>query len=189
MAYATTPELKLYLSISTSTDDVLLSALITRAKGIIDTYCKRTFEAAADTTRYFHAVNDVDQNILYLDHDLYSITTLTNGDSTVISASDYVLLPANYKPAYSIALKWNASVAWTYSDSPENAISIVGKWAYSLTAPADIQHACIRLAAWLYRQKDTSGDVDNATIATGGVVLVPQGIPKDVHALLRGYVR
>lgn len=189
MAYASTPELKLYLGITTSTDDVLLTALITRAQSIIDTYCKRTFEAAADSTRYFHAVNDVGGYTLYLDHDLYSATTVTNGDGVAVSASDYVLVPANYRPAYAIALKLSASAVWTYSTTPENAISVAGKWAYSLTAPADITHACIRLAAWLYRQKDTHGDVDNATIATGGMVLVPQGVPKDIHALLKGYVR
>ena len=189
MAYATLAELKLYLNIGSSTDDVLLSSLITRAQGVIDTYTKRTFEASADTTRYFHAIDDVTDYTLHLDHDLYSVTTVTNGDGTVVSASNYVLLPANYRPAYAIALKWSSSVVWTYSTSPENAISITGRWAYSLTAPSDIQQACIRLAAWFYRQKDTHSDVDNSTIATGGMVLVPQGVPKDVHALLKGYIR
>lgn len=189
MSYATTPELKLYLGITTSTDDVLLTALISRAQGIIDTYCKRTFEASADTTRYFHAVHDVDQYTLYLDHDLYSVTTLTNGGGVAVSASDYVLLPANYKPAYAIALKWSASVVWTYSDTPENAIAITGKWAYSLTAPADITHACIRLAAWLYRQKDNSADMSDVSVTTGGAVMIPSGLPRDVWTLLERYVR
>ena len=35
-----------------------------------------------------------------------------------------------------------------------DAISITGRWAWSLTAPPDIAQACARLAAFLYKQRD-----------------------------------
>lgn len=189
MAYASLAELKAYAGIDSSGDDTLLTALLARAQAIIDSHCRRTFEAAADSTRYFDAEDDVDDDDLIVDTDLYSVTSVTNGDGTAVAASEYVLEPANHRPAYAICLKENSSVVWTWSDSPENAISVTGRWAYSLTAPADITHACIRLAAWLYRQKDNSADVDAVNVTSGGAVIVPSGLPNDVTLLLRVYVR
>lgn len=189
MAYITLAELKQYLSIDTTTDDVLLEKLILSAQSAVDTYTKRTFEASADSTRYFHAINDVHDYTLMLDHDLVSVTTVTNGDATTVNSSYYVLLPTNYAPKYAIQLKWSSPVVWTYSDSPENAISVTGKWAYSLTAPADVQQATKRLAAWFYRQKDTSSDGDRAMTTDGGTVIIPGNLPKDVTQLLKAYIR
>lgn len=188
MAYTTLAEVKLYAGITTTNDDVLLEQCITRAQRAIDTYCKRTFEALSDTTRYFDAVADVNGRLLYLDHDLTSVTSITNGDGTTVGASNYVLVPANYWPAFAIQLKSSSNVTWTYNDTPENAIAVVGRWAYALTAPADVVQACVRLAAWFYRQKDNSADIDQLT-TVGGAVLVPPGVPKDVQALLKGYIR
>lgn len=189
MAYATLAELKTYLSISGNGDDTLLAALLVRAQAIIDAHCRRTFEAAADTTRYFDAEDDIDGDDLVVDTDLYSVTSVTNGDGTAIASTEYVLEPANHRPAYAICLKDTSSVVWTWSDHHENAISVTGRWAYSLTAPADIAHACIRLAAWLYRQKDTSVEVDAVSVTSGGAVITPSGLPTDVTLLLRTYVR
>jgi len=79
-------------------------------------------------------------------------------------------------------------VSWTYDEDHENAITIVGKWAYSATAPADITHACTRLAAYLYRQKDNAGDMDRAIVA-GNATILPAKLPSDVAEILKPYRR
>ncbi|GIV82782.1 MAG: hypothetical protein KatS3mg051_2136 [Anaerolineae bacterium] len=190
MAYATLAELKAYLGITGTTDDMLLTDLLVRSQAIIDAATQRTFEATADSTRYLDAVEDVDGRVLWLDRvgDLAQITSITNGDGSSVASSEYVTEPRNQAPYYAIQLKASSSVAWTYSDSPENAIAITGRWAYSVTPPDDIVHACIRLAAYLYRQKDNATDLDRPVIA-GNVTLLPAQLPADIQSLLAPYRR
>lgn len=185
MAYASLTELKLYRGIPTSTtaDDAILSACLTRAQAQIDVYCDRTFEATATSTRYFDAVRDVssDGRTLYLDADLAEITTITNGTANAVTK--YVTVPVNHGPYREIRLKASAGELFTYSGDPESAISVRGKWAYSTKAPADIVQATIRLAAYMYAQKDSS--VFDVTAFPGeGVMNVPQGMPRDVREIL-----
>jgi hypothetical protein len=190
MAYLDSTALKVYLDIpsGTTTDDTLLTALIASAQAAIDAHCRQTFEAAADTTRYFDPTRDVVGPHLYLDAPLCAITTITNGDGDAVAADKYVKEPRNSTPWHKLTLKSNAGIAWTYSGAPENAIVIVGKWAYSTTAPADIVQATRRLAAWLYRQRDNAFDLDRVVI-TGDTTFVPARIPADVVEMLKPYRR
>lgn len=190
--YTDLATLKSYLGIATAEDDALLTSLITRAQQMIDTAAQRTFEAAADATRRFDAVRDVtsDGQMLFLDDDLCQITTVVNGDGATVSASAYTTEPRRQTPYYALRLKPSAGLAWTYTTDPQNAIQITGRWAYSLSAPADIAHACVRLAAYLYRQKDTQaalGDLPRA--APEGVLLMPARLPHDVAHMLAPYRR
>jgi hypothetical protein len=181
MAYAAKTDLKTYLGISGSGDDTLLEVLLTRAQALVDAYCGRTFEAAADVTRYFDAELDVEGRRLWLDHDLCQITTVTNGDGVPVTA--YVSEPRNDSPWYALTLKESSSVAWTYMTTPESAIAVKGRWAYSVTPPADVVHATLRLAGFLYRQKDAQA-YETTAAPDGGMITVPQSIPRDVRAML-----
>jgi hypothetical protein len=188
MAYATLAELKTYLGISDTGDDTLLTDLLSRAQKAIETFCDRVFEAASDSTRYFDAVEDTDNAWLFFDEDICSITAITNneGDES-ISSSEYVTVPRNDTPYYAIKLLSSSNKYWTYTNDPESAIAVTGKWAYSETAPDDIKQATIRLAAWLYRQKDTETDVDRPILTGDGIVIMPSALPKDVQQLCEPY--
>jgi hypothetical protein len=185
MAYTDFTALKVYLKIpvATSADDALLTALIARAQAAIDNFCRQTFEAAADSTRYFDPTRDVNGRTLYLDAPLAAITTVTNGNSVVVTSSQYIAEPRNTTPWNSLVLKTNAGIAWTYTGTPENAISILGRWAYSTSAPADIVQATTRLAAYLFRQRDNAVDLDRAVIA-GNATILPAQLPRDIETFL-----
>lgn len=186
MAYTTNTALKTYLGITGSGDDALLTALIARAQAAIDAWCTRAFEASGNTDRKFDAVRDVVGPILYLRSDLAAVNSVTNGDGTTVTAAQYVTEPRQQTPFYALRLLASSGVYWTYTTDPENAITISGKWAYSASAPDDIVHATLRLAAYYYRQKDAS--VFDVTASPElGVITVPQGIPKDVTEILRPY--
>jgi hypothetical protein len=192
MPYTDLTTLKQYLSITSADDDALLTALIARAQTLIDTAAARTFEAAADSTRRFDAIRDVtgDGQMLFLDDDLCQVTTVINGDGTTIPAADYVTEPRRRPPYYALRLKPSAGLAWTYSGDAENAITVTGRWAYSPTAPADIAHACVRLAAHLYRQKDTqSAPLSSPHQSADGVLMLPAQLPADVAQMLIPYRR
>ena len=195
MAYTTTADLKAYMNITASSDDTQLGNAVTRAQSMVDKATHRTFEASADTTRTYTPLlfNDggdlMDYDTLYLGTDLYTLTSITNGNGDAVSLSDVVLLPSNVKPAYGIKIKRGVNVEWNYVVSPENAISVTGRFAYSLTAPADIVAATLRIAAYLYRQREGTPDSDRAILSADGVILAAPQIPKDVVSMLRPYVR
>jgi len=188
MAYTTARSLRAYKDISSSADDALLTDLIAAAQKMIDMHCRRTFESDTDATRYFdYSAEYIEDNTLWLDEDLCEITTVTNGDSVVVASGERTTYPRNSTPYFGIRLLSDSGVTWTYSDEWMDAISVVGKWAYSTTAPNDIVQACTRLAAFLYAQRDAA--LFDVTAIEAGTVLTPVGIPVDVKAILKPYIR
>lgn len=168
-------------------DDTLLTACITRAQRGVETYTRRVFEAAADT-RYYGA-EDVDGQWLWLDADLYALTSVANGDSsgTAVSTSDLVLFPRNQGPPYhKLYLKESSTSVWEVDT--DYWIGVTATWGYSTSAPNDVVLATLRWAAYLYQQKDAPYTQTIANLAVGTVTL-PADVPVDVKALLDPYVR
>jgi hypothetical protein len=212
MAYTTLAKVKGYLKIPSGevSDDALLTDFATQAQSVIESMTERKFEASSDTTRKFDAVRyqdyvDItqvaynryydyyDQRVLWFNrYDCCQITTVTNGDNTVVDSSKYVTLPinavANGNPFFAIRLKMNSSVVWTWDDSPDAAISVTGRWAYSITAPTDIAYATMVLAAEMYRKKDNSIDA-NRTIVTRDGIISKVSFPEDVMTIIDQYRR
>ena len=201
MAYITTAQLKSYMGITASTDDTLLSLCIDRAQSAIDSYTNRTFESTADTTRRYTPIIDrinsgmgfngdlIDDYTIDTQYDLISITSITNGDGSSVPTSAVVTLPLNFTPAWSVRIKQASGYFWTYTGSPEASVSIVGRWGYSLTAPANIQQATLRLASQMYRQRDGSPDLSDTIISADGSTIVNSAMRSDVKALLNPYRR
>ncbi len=188
MAYASVSDLREYLDITDSEHDGLLGRLIDTAQSYIEGRTGRVFEASADSTRTFDAVADVTGRTLWLDDDLCAVTSVTNGDGVVVAINQYTTQPRNTTPWYSLMILSSSGKHWTYTTDPEDAISIVGKWAYSVTPPDDITQATIRLAGWLYRQRDNSAEADRGIIA-GNATILPPRLPADIDALILPYRR
>ncbi len=191
MAYCTNTEVKTEIGgISGSGDDTFITSLIVRAQQWIDTYADRTFEASANSDRTFDAFDDVEGLTLNLDEDLATINTITNGDASTVTTTEYVTEPRNDTPYYAIKLLRSASVVWLPEDDGdnENAITISGKWAFSTSPPEDVKGACIKLSAFYYRSRDAGPDQDR-TIIADGIVIAPGRIPREVVEALRPYRR
>ncbi len=184
--YATADLIKTYLRIGGSGDDTLLAALATRASRIIDDYCGRWFASRSETRHYDAFGSHITGKLLLLDADLLSLTALTNGDGAAISTNDVILRPINWPPYFGIALRQGSGLSWAYTTSPEGAISVEGVWGYSTTPPEPVVHAAVRLAGWLYRQRDTGGQ---AGVTAQGVGIPEALIPRDVRDLIDPYVR
>jgi len=192
MAYADITLFKVYRGMSTSTsstasvDDTVIQHCLNAAQAQVDRYTHRTFEASTTAARYFDAIEDVDGRTLYIDGDLAGIDSVTNGDGTALTSTSYVTTPVNGTPYRQIRIRSGSSNAWTYNTEPENAITVVGYWAYSTAAPADIQQATLRLANYMYAQKD-AGTFDVTVYPEAGAITVPQGLPRDVQEMLAPY--
>lgn len=190
MAYASVAHFKLYLDIDSASDDTLLAELIDEAQSVIDRMTHRTFEAAADTTRRFDYPVPYSQVLLFPPRVTLAQapTTILNGDGTTITAAQYVMEPRGFGGGPYFGIRLKDSVVWTYDDEPEEAISITGRWAWSVSAPNDIRRATIRLATWMYRQRGNNADAERPLIADGGVMVLPSALPKDVVDLLAPYM-
>lgn len=134
--YATLQDVKDWLTTPGQTmtaatvDDTVIDLLLTAASRYIDNKCGRTFYPRIETRYYDVPEGTLDDRILMLDDDLLAVTTLTNGDTTVITSADYKLYPMNFYPKYAIRLKQNSDYYWE-RDSNENSegvISVLGIW-------------------------------------------------------------
>ena len=152
MAYVTLAEVRSYggYDAMDTSQDAELSALIPRAQAVIEQYTGNVFEVSSTSTRQFDAIANVDGYRLLFDGWLANTSSLvvTNGDGQTVASSQYVTLPRNDIPIYGLQLKSDATVVWEYTDAPENAISVVGNWGYSVTPPEDVKLACLRLVLY-----------------------------------------
>ena len=187
MAYLSTADLKQYLSITGTADDALLGSCITRAGSAINAYCRRRFEATAETRYYGQFYERVAGTLLFVDDDLLGVDTLVNGDGATIpsgTAAGYWLEPRNRAPHYAIRLK--SSYTWSFNTDQE--INVAGTWGYAATVPPDVQQAALRYSAYLYHLRSQQG-YDVTVNADMGIVTVPEGMPKDVAVMLAPYRR
>lgn len=183
---------KAYIGNTQATDDTLLSALLLAAQAFIEGPhgAQRTYEASQDSTRSFDALDDVDGRLLYLDADLCQITSVTNGDGQLVSGSQYVCETAggerNKTPWRRLRLRSTATASWLPSATtgPENAIAIVGRWAYSISAPERIKQLMREIVAYEYRRRSASGDADRPLLTGDGVLILPSALPKGIMAQL-----
>lgn len=196
MSYITAADLRQYIGAVSTSDDTQLGFAASRAQQMIDTYCNRTFEATADTTRYYNALDlryggDVDafSNELRLDVDLCQLTRVTNGNGEIIPNNFLVQLPTNFIPKYSIKIMMNTSYVWTYTGTPDMAISVLGRFAYSITAPADIVAACLALGKYIYKARTSTIETDRAVLSSDGIILPGKNIPDAITAQIEPYRR
>jgi len=188
MSYISVAEAKAYIGgISGSGDDALMATLIDAAQSFIEGYTNRVFDAVDGVERTF-GMQDVVDDMLILDRDLSAITSITNGDSDVLVATEYVTVPANDTPYYAIKLRKFSNLYWTYTDDPEDEIVISGAWGYSETPPADILQATYDIVKTVYRSRDSNTDAGR-TFISGGVIITPAEVPKMTLLTLNRYRR
>jgi hypothetical protein len=188
--YCTLAEVKNFLRIvsTDATDDTVLEQIVEGSSRLIDIETRRTFYARSET----HYYNVPEGRELWIDDDdLLAITTLTNGDGTTITNTDYNLIPANSVPKYAIVLKEASLINWQYSSAgnSEMVISVAGTWGYSSATPTDIKLACMRIAERAYHNRFGENPGENTTITASGVVLTPADIPASAARLLASYRR
>ncbi len=181
--YITLAEFKEYAFDSTtnSAEDALLEDIIQSTSRMIDKLCERTFGAQTETRLFDMPPRG---RSLFLDDELFSLTAVYNGDNTTsgtaMSTGSMLLEPANDTPKNEIRLKQSATFTWE-SDTDgntEQVVNVIGKWGYSLSsdAPDDIRSVTKELANVLYKGRKGKTLNSIATVTSGGVVLVPQGL-------------
>lgn len=132
--YATLTDFKNYrtvrgiTAVTDSTDDLTSSLIIEAVSRYIDQETRRHFFPSIATHLF-----DVPANgELWLQDDLLAVLTLTNGDLTVITDTDYILKSVNSPPYWCIGLRDISDVTWEQDSdgSSQQVISLRGWWGY-----------------------------------------------------------
>ncbi|NDJ35680.1 MAG: hypothetical protein GYB64_13545 [Chloroflexi bacterium] len=98
-----------------------------------------------------------------------------------------ILRPLNMPPYFGVSIRATTGKVWT--SAPDDLIAITGEWGYSATPPEVIEQAATRLAAWLYRQRDTGTDAPTLEVDERGVIAAPPRLPWDILQMLTPYTR
>jgi hypothetical protein len=176
--YITVSDFKTYRKITGTTDDALILSMIAAATGYLELNWGYVYRCDADSDRDFYE-GDVEENRLKFDKPLAQITSITNGDGSTLSTTDYITLPRD-APYYGVKLSNTSTVAWvTYPDP----ITVTGRWAYSVTPPSRVKEACKIVTNFLYDKRSTGVDADRQIITAEGIIL-PAGISKAVADLM-----
>jgi len=156
MSYTELSALKSHLSITGTTDDDALNALLAAVEAAIDQYTGRHFYGRLKTKYYRE--ESIENQTLHLFEDLISVTTLTNGDATAIAAANYWLLPRNDGPPYwRIELK--SSYYWLFVT--DGWIEVYGYWGYSMTPPESVVTGSLLWASALWGRKESEGIISH----------------------------
>lgn len=173
-----------------ATDDTFIEDLITRVSREIDRETGRWFYART-LTRYYDVPNS---RQLDLDIDLLTVTTLTNGDGTVLTTADYYLVDKNTSPYYAIRLKETSGTQWLDNDGEiENAITLVGTFGFVSRSATDdrsiglirsTEQLCLIWAIAEYKRRYGVGVEGTAQVTGAGVVITPKALPDSAQMTL-----
>lgn len=184
--YITTAEFKAFQRVTNTdaADDAVIDSIINSVSRFIEGYTGRRFFPVIETHLFdIPDFTNPERDQIYLDDDLLSLTTLTNGDATVITSADYLLKPANKTPYWAVKIRNMSNVTWEpdSNGSGEQALSVNGLWGYH----DDYQHAWV-LGGTLGAAITTTSTL-SATM-TAGHTLASQQIWKIDNEILQGSV-
>lgn len=183
-------------------DDEVIDDLITDASRAVDNHCARQFYAEARTL-YLDAPVATLSRALYFPCDVLSVQGASDGTGASIASSQYYLWPRNAQAYAAIVLTESSTASWAPASSgdSEGVITIAASVGYcnraassasatgsNLQVIAATRRATMLIAADLYRKRFGLA-AEAVQVVAGGVIVSPQGIPKDAAALLEPYRR
>lgn len=195
--YAGTPQLISYLFGTLTTGTIgavggtltpsvlqLMQDSLDEAESVINDYTRRQFAGTAGTVYYNrYSQRLVQSQALYLQEDLHTLVSLTNGDQTVIPVGSVWLEPRNAGAPYRIV---RLRSPYVYVWNTDSDVVIAGTFGFSTVAPAAIARATVELASWYYRIKDV-GPTMVSGMDAAGEVQYPKDIPDHIRGKLLPY--
>ena len=134
--YCSLEQLKRAVGINGRSRNPMVMRLIESSSRRIDQATRRIFIPKTQTRTFRWPPRQVGLGyILWLDHDLISVTTLQakaqDSTPTTIVAADYFLEPANFAPPYDrIEIDQSSTAVLESGDTPQRSISVAGSWGY-----------------------------------------------------------
>lgn len=185
VAYCTTDDVKAYnrLNVISADDDATILQIIDAVSLRIDqmhNLPEGGYKVTADSTRYYQYSDIGSDYRLHLDKPCLSVTTLTNGDSTVIPSNGYRLHPRNEDRKWFIELL--STYAWGITTDGE--IAVTGKFGHSATPPPNVVEASAMWSGSIMKRYQAA--LQDATVNVElGQLIYSAPIPSQVIALLQ----
>ena len=134
--FCTRAQVKAAAGIVGAASDALIDSYIEGSSADIEKITDATFIPITETKLFRWPRRRAHAYVLELeDEDLLAVTALQtkaqDATPTTIAAADYFLEPANRTPKRRIEIDLSSSAAFESGDTPQRAISVAGRWAYS----------------------------------------------------------
>ena len=134
--YTTRESVKRAVRINGSENDEAVDRLIEAASRDVDNLTHRWFIPKTQTRTFRWPGVYGKGDILWLDADLISVTTLQtkaqDSSPTTVSSSDYFLEPGNFAPPYNrIEIDISSNASFESGDTSQRSISVNGSWGFS----------------------------------------------------------
>lgn len=145
-----------------TTGDSVINEIVEGVSRYIDDETARTFYPRVQS-RVFDAPRGTrDDRVLWLDDDLLEVISVTNGDDSTVSSSDYNLFPYNDYPKYQAKFKQSVSTIWEVDSSgnTEGVIAVNAFWG---------MHRDYLNRAWT-----TGGTIDDASFTASKTTVAVQ---------------
>lgn len=145
-----------------TTDDSVINEIIEGVSRYIDDETARTFYPRVQSRVFDVPRRTQDDRVLWLDDDLLEIISVTNGDSSTVSASDYNEYPFNEYPKGWLKFKQSVSTIWEVDSSgnTEGVVAVNAFWG---------MHRNYLVRAWT-----TGGTLDDAAFSSSDTTLAVQ---------------
>ena len=185
--YVALDDYKAEYEIDREDHDQLITGMIGSASRLVDSICRRRFYvAAADETIKFDYIFP-----RYLDfrEDLFSLTSIVNGDGRTMDLGHVVLYPGHGPPYLWTELTFQKDPFVGDGFGNRQVIQIIGQWGYSddETRPDAVRRAALMLTNWMYRNPEgISKGVGPARIGADDILDM---VPAPVLIILDPYVR
>lgn len=160
--------------------DTVIGDVIGYAEEWINAATGTVWVATAATKLFDYYSGDV----VLLDSDLYSLTSITNGDGTAVATSDVFLYPRKGPPYRRIERKLTSSFSFNYPTAEKRqAITVVGRWGRTATPPKEVQTVTCILAAQVLNEARQAG-VTNVSADFANTTF-----DRKTHPMVEGFVK
>lgn len=178
--YCTVAEIKSYLRITDTADDVLLAAWITAASRAVDSYCGRQFGSVAAETRTWTAQYDRSTcgHITPID-DLMTTVGVTVTDESGTAVTDYELWPRN---AVQKGRPWTQ-----LRTAAGGALAVFAPWGWT-AVPTSVHVATMLQVGRLNARRDSPYGVAGSP-SEGSEVRLLAVLDPDLKTSLQGFRR
>lgn len=186
-SYASLDTFRAEYDIERTDHDGLITGMITSASRLVDSICRRRFYVPDDDEAI--RFDFVFPRYLDFHEDLFSLTSILNGDGQLIDADSIVLYPAHGPPYLWVELKRSGNYFVGDGEGNRQCIHITGKWGYcdDDARPEQVIRATLMLTHWLYKNPETiAKSVGPSRIGKDDIMDM---IPVAVLIILDPYIR
>ena len=189
-------------------DDGIICRLIESASRYIDHNTARKFYLTTET-RYFNTPGwdkfieyggaaagylpsvQFYENKLRMDDDLFSVSSVVNGDGATLDPSQYTVIPYNTTPHYAILLRGNNVWKPSNASDPIMAISVTGSWGFCdiEDVPADLVEVCFSITKSALNRRFGENMTQRAVVTLAGAVISPEDVSSKDFDVIRCHQR